>query len=666
MRSTAAHEHLQVMPATPDPEAVLAGLNPEQRQAAEAVAGPVAILAGAGTGKTRVISHRVAYAVATGAVDEREVLVVSFTTKAAGEMTHRLRALGMTRATASTLHAAALRQLRYFWPSRYGAELPEPLPSKLGIIGPLARNLPGGYRFTSAKDLADEVEWAKNRRIPPADYEATALARKPPVPAELMARLYAEYEATKQRAGRLDYEDFLEQAIRLYETDAAAADLVRRRFTWFSVDEYQDTNPLQQALLDQWLGDRRDIGVVGDPNQTIYSFTGATPRFLLDFATRYPEARTISLVRNYRSTPQILALANRLVGDGAGPQLQSTTQDGPVPEVASHASEAAELAWIVRRHGELRGLGVQDTEMAVLTRTNAQLDPIARALREAGIPFRFRGIPFFRLPDVAAAIRALGTVRRGSDLEAAALARWRELGFQPDAAPDDPEAAQRQANFGTLLTILRRFVATHADATAGDLAAEFERLAAAEADENAQGVTLSTIHGAKGAEWEAVFVPSLEEGSLPIQYALKSPEAIGEERRLLYVALTRAKRHLSLSWSTERTTPRGAVARQRPSRFVVELQPKAAQRPRAGARAPRPSEALSGSEQQRFERLAEWRRDRARRDGVPAYVIAHDAHLRSIAAANPGSADDLLAVAGMGPTRVDRYGDEILAACRGA
>ena len=260
-------------------EQVLSDLNPEQREAAQAVIGPVVILAGAGTGKTRVIAHRVAYAVATGVVDERQVLVVSFTTKAAREMEGRLRALGLRQATANTLHAAALAQLRHFWPGAHGRELPPLIESKLPLIRQLARALPGNYRFTPTKDLADDIEWAKNRRIGPSAYaeRASRADRSPPIPIDLMSRVYADYERTKARTGRLDFEDLLEQAVRLYEADESAAALMRRRYAWFSVDEYQDTNPLQQALLDAWLGERRDIGVVGDPNQTIYSFTGASP-----------------------------------------------------------------------------------------------------------------------------------------------------------------------------------------------------------------------------------------------------------------------------------------------------------------------------------------------------------------------------------------------------
>jgi DNA helicase-2/ATP-dependent DNA helicase PcrA len=718
------------------PDAILAGLNPEQRQAAETVTGPVVILAGAGTGKTRVISHRVAYAVATTAVDERQVLVVSFTTKAAGEMELRLRALGLRRAKASTLHAAALEQLRYFWPEKRRAELPRLVKSKLPLIVPLARALPSHYRFTAAKDLADEIEWAKNRRIASSEYarRATDADRKPPIPVDLMSRLYADYERGKAGSGGLDFEDLLEEAIRLYETDDAAAALVRRRYAWFSVDEYQDTNPLQQALLNAWLGDRTDIGVVGDPNQTIYSFTGATPRFLLEFTQRFPDAKAIALVRNYRSTPQVLALTNHLVRATSGPQLTSTSPDGPEPDLQRYSDEASELVALTNGIRRLLSGGTPATEVAVLTRTNYQLEPIASHLRAQGVPFRFTGTPFFRSPEVRAAIRALSGSRTSEvDLPALAVERWRTLGYAPEEIRDDPDAAERQQTFETLLAIVRRFAAEHPGASPSDLIAEFERLAAVEADERADGVTLSTIHAAKGAEWEAVFIPMLEEGSLPIYHALKNGTGLDEERRLLYVALTRAKRHLSLSWAATRTTPKGKIAKQNPSRFLAELRPPAPTPvaksststgkptdvvPGARVRHPthgvgtvrsvsgwyaavafprgkianvdiryltvlgpaageaerrRPSELFHSSgtastdsrEQSTFTRLAEWRRDRARRDGVPAFVIAHDATLRAIAAARPVDETALSAIAGIGPVKVERYGAEICDVIRG-
>lgn len=711
-------------PAAVDADSILADLNEEQREAATAVSGPVVILAGAGTGKTRVISHRVAYAVVVGAVDERQTLVVSFTNKAADEMRERLRRLGMHRATASTLHAAAKRQLEHFWPLRHGKPLPDVRPSKLPILTPLVRRLPGGYRYVPARDLADEIEWAKNRRIGPDRYEESArsLGRTPRIPVDVMGRLYADYEAAKRRAGVFDFEDLLEEAIRLYERDGEEVDLVRRRYAWFSVDEYQDTNPLQHALLDVWLGDRRDIAVVGDPNQTIYTFTGATPQYLLDFGRRFPESTRVSLTQNYRSTPQILEIANRLMSSSVGPTLRATHTDGPVPQLERFGSARDELAFVVRGIRDALADGSRPSDVAVLTRTNFQLEPLAAALRAAAVPFHFQGTPFFQSPEVRAALRALRGSPDDGDAVSVAVARWRTIGFDPDAPmPDDPDAVDRREIFETLLSIAREVSAVQQHARIQDLLAEFERQAAVELDVTAEGVTLSTIHGAKGAEWSVVFLPMLEEGSLPIRYAFDSSDALAEERRLLYVAITRAKRRLAITWAATRDTAKGKSGRRSPSRFIAELRPprqvpspvpRGKLRPGDRVRHPRhgvgwvrrveaghaavsfdsgrsgnfdlgslsPAKKGSSSESRRsttvrhgrtedpvdgerilLDRLMEWRRDRARQDGVPAYVVAHDAHLRAIAASRPSNEAQLLRLPGVGPAKAERYGEEILA-----
>src|SRR4249920_319791 len=302
----------------PDPGDLLADLDPAQREAVTITSGPLCILAGAGSGKTRVISRRVAYALATGVVRPRDVLVVAFTDKAAGEMAGRLATLGHRGVAASTFHAAALRQLRHFWPRVHGTEPPAILDSKAPILAPLAAGLPGGYRYLAVRDLAAEIEWAKARRIGVSAYEARAVAedRDAPLPPDLMAGLFRRYEANKTRAGRIDFEDMLERTIGLIEGDESIAFEVRDRYRWFSVDEYQDTNPLQAALLDAWLGGRDDLAVVGDEDQTIYTFTGATSEYLISFADRYPAARLVTLETNYRSTPEILSLANRVLAAG--------------------------------------------------------------------------------------------------------------------------------------------------------------------------------------------------------------------------------------------------------------------------------------------------------------------------------------------------------------
>ena len=638
-----------------DPEAILAGLNDEQRAAAHATQGPVVILAGAGTGKTRVMSHRTAYAVATGTLDPKRALVVTFTEKAAAEMKHRLRQLGLPQVQASTFHAAARRQLAYYWPLIHERPLPEVLDSKLRIIGPLARQLPGGYRFTAAKDLADEIEWAKVRRMRPESYVPE---REPPVPADVFTKLWRGYEQAKARSNRIDFEDMLTLAVELYESDPEAIALVRRRYEWFSVDEYQDTNRLQEDLLRLWLGDRRDLCVVGDPDQTIYSFTGATSNYLTTFADRYADARVVRLSQNYRSTPQVLSLANRLI---PGRELRSNGTEGPKPELVPHADGDLEVTTVVQRIQRLVADGVPVTEIAILVRTNAQLVAFEAALTGAEIPFTVRGIRFFARPDVRAARGALKTDATGR-LSRIVINRWRsELGFD-EASPVGPgaEARDRHAALSTLLGIARRLEVEHPDATVADFAAELTRRDAAEADAAGEGVTLSTLHRAKGLEWDAVFLPQLEEGTLPIRQAASDPESLAEERRLLYVGITRARRHLVLSWALNRVGVKGTQARARPSRFIGELRPGAVARRRTPSEGPA-TFTLSADDEPLLERLVEWRRERARTDGVPAYVVADNKTLAAIVAHRPTGEEGLLGVPGIGLRKVATYGDEILA-----
>ena len=637
-----------------DPEAILAGLNDEQREAATATTGPVVILAGAGTGKTRVISHRVAYAAATKAIDPKQALVVTFTEKAATEMRHRLQALGLPQVQASTFHAAARRQLAHFWPLVHGADLPEVLDSKLRIIGPMARSLPGGYKFTPAKDLADEIEWAKVRRMRPDTYVPE---REPPVPPDVFRTLWRRYEQAKARANRIDFEDMLTFAVELYETDADALALTHRRYSWFSVDEYQDTNRLQEDLLRLWLGDRRDLCVVGDPDQTIYSFTGASSEYLATFADRYPGARVVRLGQNYRSTPQVLALANRLI---PGRELRSSTTDGPIPELVPHSDGDAEVAAVVARIHALVAEGVPLTEIAILVRTNAQLVGFEAALTAAEIAFTVRGVRFFARPDVRAARAALRGGAEGR-LTAIVVDRWRkELGFDEAEPPGSgAEARDRHAALSTLLAMARSLEAEQPDATVADYLAELARRDAVESEAGGDGVTLSTLHRAKGLEWDAVFLPQLEEGTLPIRQSSSDADALAEERRLLYVGITRARRHLVLSWAGSRVGAKGP-ARARPSRFIAELWPNAVARP-----APKPGSAvatfeLSAADEPLLAKLIEWRRERARADGVPAYVVADNKTLAAIAVRRPSDAAGLLAVPGIGQRKVATYGDEIL------
>jgi len=690
-------------------DALLADLDEAQREAVLVTSGPLCILAGAGTGKTRAISRRVGYALATGAVAPSHVLVVTFTEKAAREMRERLAALGRPGVTASTFHAAALRQLLHFWPRRSGRELPGILDSKVGLVVDLARTLPGGYRYVAARDLAGEIEWAKARRIGPGAYEAMTAAQghDGPLPARLFAPLYGRYEAAKERAGRIDFEDMLEMTVQLIEDDLAARDEIRDRYGWFSVDEYQDTNTLQQALLDAWLGGRQDLAVVGDEDQTIYSFTGASSEWLTGFARRYPTARVVRLETNYRSSPQVLAAANQLLAsgprlaDGPPKRLRATRPDGPPATIHQFPTGAEEERAIAADALRLMEAGVKAESIAVLVRTNGQLVGFESAFRAAGIPFQLRGERFFERPEIRRAVAAARSSRRGiaeswpDDADAEpdeghadppptsltvrlTLAWAKALDFRPDDVPAAEEARQRHGALLALLEVGRELEEADPAADLDDFHAEVDRRTTAEADgATGVGVELLTYHRSKGLEWDAVFLPALEEGLLPIRQA-SEPAEVDEERRLLYVGITRARRHLWLSSARHRD---GKATERRRSRFLLALTPTArrpAQRPASARTAPGPSaaagsaasggraasssaaveaaDAALAADGSLFEALRAWRLVVARADGLPPYVVFHDSTLRSIAERQPRSLADLAGIAGIGPTKLDRYG----------
>jgi DNA helicase-2/ATP-dependent DNA helicase PcrA len=656
-----------------DTERILEGLNDEQTEAVTTVSGPVAIIAGAGSGKTRVVSHRAAYAVATGVVPESGVLLVTFTEKAAGEMASRVRALGLGSVTARTFHAAALAQLRYFWPPRHdGAQLPEVMADKWRIVSPLARALPGGYRFTPTKDLMDEIEWAKSRRLTPSTYEARAVGRTPPTTMDLFVRLFRDYERAKTRRGLIDFDDILSLTVDLLEADEEAAFAVRSRYSWFTVDEYQDTTPLQARLLELWLGERRDVCVVGDEEQTIYAFAGATPEHLTGFARRYPGAAVIPLLSNYRSSPQVLALANTLLAStGSEKRLVATRGDGPEPSVRSFISAAEEEAYVVARVKALIADGVAANEIALLLRLNAQTAGFESAFAREGIPYQLRGKRFFERREVQAAVRGLERVSddvAGDELIKAVRKEWdRQLGFDPDEEPDGREGRERHATLSTLLAIVSQLARDHGGQDRDAVAASLVERATRERADDAGGVELLTLHRAKGLEWDAVFMPMLEEGSLPVSQAVDDETALAEERRLLYVGITRARRHLTLSWAQQRLSATGKSQNRKPSRFLLAVGAKGAvatakPTPATTGREPGAARArLSADDAVLFDALKAWRLERAREDKVSPFIVAYDTVIAEIAERRPGSDTELLAIAGIGPGKVEKYGQEILA-----
>jgi DNA helicase-2/ATP-dependent DNA helicase PcrA len=592
-------------------------LNAEQRRAVESVRGPVCILAGAGSGKTTTITHRIANQVASGELLPGQILAVTFTDKAATEMRARLERLGVTGVRASTFHSAALSQLRYFRPDAVG----KILASKALLLRQLANSLPPPFKFRPAGDLATEIEWARNRRIPPDRYRQSLDGHAPPIPDDLMLRIYERYEARKREQGLMDFEDLLERAIAAFDDEHAAAEF-RARYVAFTVDEYQDVNLLQQTLLDRWLGARDDICVVGDDYQSIYGFTGASPQYLLELPTRFPHAAVIRLEENYRSSPQVLALANRLVPNlgGAGKVLRATRAEGPEPEVRPFATVDAEAVFLVER---IRAAECPLEEIALLCRTNARLADFEEVLAEAGIPFQ--GAALLQREAARRILRLLDPAAPAGQVRTIAL----DLGWLPD--PPDKLGEREQARQRDLARLVR--LAAEIGGSGADFRAELERRFGGGGDAR-RGVNLLTYHAAKGLEFEVVLLPRLEEKELPCRQARTAVEQ-AEERRLLYVGMTRARRVLAITWVGK------------PSRFLLEL-------------GSGPTEA--GAPPAVFEALRAWRLRRARADDVPAFHVFHNSTLEEIAGRHPRSFAELAAIPGVGPMKLQRYGEEVLEA----
>jgi DNA helicase-2/ATP-dependent DNA helicase PcrA len=489
-----------------------------------------------------------------------------------------------------------------------------------------------------------------------------------------MVGLYRRYERAKQRAGRIDFEDMLSLMLEALTTREEVAEEFRGRYRWFSVDEYQDTNSIQQALLDAWLGDRRDLAVVGDEDQTIYTFTGASSEYLTGFGRRWPDARLIRLEENYRSSPQVLDMANRLLardGRRRGKRLVATRPSGPEPALHAFESADAEAAALVAEVRRLGGLGVAAEEVAVLVRTNAQVPPLEEALGEAGIRYQVRGELFYRRPEVRSALAVLRSraarAAAGGLVDALEAVWYERLDFRRDAEPGGEEGRQRHASLVTLLGVAERLQAADEQADLAAFLGEVARRAAEETEGAGAGVNLLTYHRAKGLEFDAVLLPALEEGLLPIRQAA-TPEEVAEERRLLYVGLTRARVHLWLAWAARRPGASGREQSRRPSRFLDDLVPAGGSRVRPRAVAAgigRPPAASVRAGGPLVEALRSWRRDRAKADGVPAYVVFNDRTLFALADRQPRSRGELLGVEGIGPTKLDHYGDELLAVLAG-
>lgn len=658
-------------------EDVLAGLDEEQRAAAQAVNGPVCILAGAGTGKTRTITHRIAYGVHTGVYMPEQVLAVTFTARAAGELRTRLSALDVGGVQARTFHAAAMRQLRYFAPRVLGGPMPPLIENKLRVVATAAARNRLTTDRTSLRDLASEIEWAKTTLATPEDYPARArtAGREPPFEAAAVAAVYASYESAKERDGALDFEDLLLVTAYALEGHPDVARTVRDQYRHFVVDEYQDVNPLQQRLLDAWLGGRAAVCVVGDPNQTIYSFTGADPDYLLGFADRYPDAEVVKLERDYRSTPQVVGLANRLIGMAPrrkglpGLRLLGQRADGVEPRFVEHADEPAEAAAVAARCKALVDEGTPASEIAVLFRINAQSQVYESALADVGVPYVLRGGErFFERPEVREAVLLLRGAAAGGSEPGMLVPTVRDVlastGWVEHRPPAGGAARDRWQSLAALVDLAVDLVAENPALDLPGFVTHLAQRADAQHAPTVQGVTLASMHAAKGLEWDAVFVVGLVDGVLPIAQSLSRPEAVEEERRLLYVAITRAREQLTLSWSLARN-PGGKRARPR-SRFLTGLAPDSGPTaPPARKAAKRPKVVLEGAAGELFERLRTWRSQAAQAASVPAYVVFTDATLQAIAETRPANLRELSALPGIGARKLELYGEDVLAAVTG-
>jgi len=672
----------------PTPAELLASLDDEQRRVAEALRGPVRVLAGAGTGKTRAITHRIAHGVAAGVYAPTEVLAVTFTTRAAGEMRQRLRVLGAGGVQARTFHSAALRQLRFFWPRVHNRELPELVESKLSMVALAARRQRIQTDQAMLRDLAGELEWAKVSNVSAADYARVAEARGRQVSglgADVVARVLDGYEEVKRSQGRMDMEDVLLLTAGLLADNEAVAAQVRRQYKWFVVDEFQDVSPLQSALLDLWLGGRDEICVVGDPAQTIYSFAGADASYLRTFTQRYPDATSVELVRNYRCTPEIITVANELLRGtpSKGVDLVSQQPSGVPVRWERASDEEAEAEDVAERVKALAARGTPLSEIAVLFRVNAQSERFEDALSARGIPYVVRGAArFFERPEVRQAVTLLrGSARVGVDGDSLVEQVRGVLGGM-GWAPEMPAARGEVRNRWESLQAL---VDQAADFP-GDLpsfVAELERRAAEQHAPVAEGVTLATLHAAKGLEWDSVFLAGMHDQMMPISHA-KDAAGIEEERRLLYVGVPRARHTLQVSWASARQP--GGQGRRQPSRFfarqaegagVVGVAPRRAAERRnrkavrckvcggsldtaAEKKTARCASCPATYDEQLFEALKAWRLERSREDGVPAFVVFTDATLELIAEVVPADAQALRKISGVGASKLEKYADEVL------
>lgn len=652
---------------------LLVRLDASQREAVTAAALPLAILAGAGSGKTRVLTHRIAWQAREDHIDPAHVLALTFTRKAAGELVTRLGRLGVRdRVTAGTFHAIALAQLRARQRDR-DRPMPTLLDRKVRLLAPMLREAggpSGAEGAVAAMEVASEIEWAKARLVGPDSYPVvvTASGREPPRPLSEMTELYRTYEETKKRRRLLDFDDLIIWCGTTLTTDQEFRDAQRWRFRHIFVDEFQDVSPAQLQLVKAWLGDRPDLCVVGDPDQAIYSFAGAEPTHLTEFAALFPGATVVRLDANYRSTPQILGAARAVLEDGTRqplPPVRVAQPEGPLPTITTYDTDDEEARGVVRALRRAHDTGTPWKRLAVLYRTNAQSAGFEVACAAASVPCRVRGAGrFLERPEVKASIEAL----RATVKAAPGTAFAHQLSDLAEDATELPE--ERREHVDALARLGHEYV--NAEGGGGSLDGFLAYLNTAlrgeDGPETGESIELLTFHRAKGLEFDSVWVTGLEQGLVPISFA-DTPSQRAEERRLLYVACSRAERTLHLSWAQERTIG-VRVARRRPSPWVAVIHQAIADDPAANRPPVDPRAELAKARAQLpatgrvdpvvLAALAEWRSNVARAHDIDPDVVCTYATLEQLARARPATRAALLAVPGVGPVEVDRYGESIL------
>ena len=672
------------------PDHLLDGLNQAQIRAVTAPAGRVLVIAGAGSGKTRVLTRRIAWRIARGETDPNRVLALTFTRKAAMELRDRQRQLGLRdRVPAGTFHSFALSQLRQRWDERRTVH-PTLINSKIRFVARICRP-PTGVDLT---DLVAEIEWARARLIEPDDYGAAARAagRVAPVAPEFIAELMVDYRKEKRRKRVVDFDDLLELAIRDVRADPDYGAAVRWRHRHFYVDEFQDVNPLQHALLTEWLGDRDDLFLVGDPRQSIYAWNGADPD-LMNSMIGATGITTVNLRDNYRSTPQVLGLADTVLEATPGwatpaedSSLIGHRPDGPAPTLTRYDSDRAEAVGIAEAVRLANAGGYRYSQQAVLVRTNAQLAVIEQELSALRIPSRVRSGPGpLGSPEVKAVLGAIG--RQGIDLVQQLEELDQQLAREPEPAPDSDPAGEsstaavagqleRHSNLAALSRLIHDYLTTEPVPSGTGFLAWLATVNGSDVEAEEEAVDLVTFHGAKGLEWPVVHVAGLEDGFVPIVYATTRAQ-LGEEMRLLYVALTRAEQSLNLSWAAKRTFGTKSIARDA-APIVARL---AAAIDKVGGSSITPDwrshiarsrEAIDGSRDPATEptpangadeiyaELRRWRERKARAGQVPAHVIVSDRALRAVADHRPTTMTRLATVAELRPAKLTRFGPEIL------